>query len=166
MNNGGASDQGARRFFIDAAASGVLLLCGGGCRRRNSKCEVLDMEKQLRLCREVRIDFDAIAKGLIRMMKEAGDETSLNVMRFGMLPAKWVELAEREFKAKFDEQFAYYRHVAKYVYDLLGQEYDPDEIHVVAKPGRPPYEFSFKKLMAEVMHELALALYSNTKMVV
>ena len=123
-------------------------------------------EKRLRIAPGIKVDFDAIAKGMIRMMEEAGDATSVNVIRFGMLPKVWVDMAEKQFKELFDEKFASYRKATEYASSLIGVPYDPEDIIYPDVPGGPCREFKFKDLMHEVMHELALALYGSVKMVV
>lgn len=98
----------------------------------------------------VTIDADKIAKGVIRMMEEAGDDESLTVMKFGMLPKKWIDMIEEQMRASFREKLM-----------LVGGK---DE-RTVIYDGQI-VTFSFDELIQEALHEICLALYSNTEMVV
>lgn len=107
----------------------------------------------------VRVDAKAIAHGLLEMMREESEDNEV-LIRFGMLPAKWMELVERQMDSVIRER-----------YSLLPKEQDrKDEHTVLINPGDPELShvetFRVSRLVAEMVHEVCLALYGSVEMVV
>lgn len=129
------------------------------------------MEKRCHECPIFTIDYDAIAKGMIGLMEQAGDTESLTVMRFGMLPKKWLDMVESQLRERLMRDIKPLVDGTKASYAILGKidEYDPDVVSVPLQWSRKfggRDEFSIKKAMSEILHELSLAFYSNVDMVV
>lgn len=122
----------------------------------------------MNLMRQMRItmDADAIAKGVLAMMRERhlasqdaeDDET---IIRFGMLPARWMNMLESQMDAVIRERF-----------DLLPKRSsDRDEYTTIikdpnAEDGHRMVTFKMRDLVNEMVHEVSLAMYSNVDMVV
>lgn len=108
------------------------------------------MKKRMMECPGITIDPDSIAEGLLEMF----DEDERTVLRFGMLPAAKMEALQRILEAKFREDFP-----NSGTSDRL--------VAVMQVPGLPRHhEFSMKKLVAEAVREVSLALYKIGDLVV
>jgi len=109
----------------------------------------MSVMKQLRLT----VDMKPIASGLLNMMREQ-DENNETLIRFGLLPAKWMETAEEQFKASIRDKLP------------IAEDGDKCAAAFVVDGGYVVEHFSMKELANEFSHELALALYGAVDMVV
>lgn len=119
------------------------------------------MLKSLREARVFSIDAAKIAEGMLDMFTD--DERV--VLRFGMLPAEKMRLAEKCLRDKFLEK-------ARKPEPLPdGASWDGDTYTCYCRrpndePGFDIVEFSMKKLVQEAVHEIALHLYKIGDLVV
>lgn len=90
----------------------------------------------------VEADFEAIARGLYAIM----DAEMLSALAFGMLPAKLMELAEREFR---------YRLVRPQM-EAYGVEATPENIRKWGAAVKA-------EVVSEFNHELAVAMLQEAK---
>jgi hypothetical protein len=110
----------------------------------------------------VTVDADAIAKGVLAMMRERhamtdDAEDSEVLIRFGMLPKRWMDLIEKSMWSVVEERF-----------QVTDYERRKDSVTTMIRTA-DDYEivtFQPSKLIAEMVHEVSLALYSNVEMVV
>lgn len=99
----------------------------------------------------ITIDPQAIAAGL----RELATDDELVAMRFGLLPAHMMNAMQRSLEEKF-------RGMASSPECAAG-----DKLWAVLKePHERWREFSMAKLVSEAMHEITLAIYSQSEMVV
>jgi len=114
----------------------------------------------------VTIDARAVAEGVLAMMGEhyalTGDpESDETLVRFGMLPAKWMTMVEEQMESVIRERF-----------DLLPAGRDNrDEYHTIirdpeAEDSYRMVQFSVRALVQEMLHEVTLAMYGSVEMVV
>ncbi len=102
----------------------------------------------------VTIDADKIAEGMLEMFTEE----ERTVLRFGMLPAKKMEILEKQIRESYREK--------------LGITSDDDNQTAMLKGNHPNpeahdfHEFSLNKLVSETVHEIGLALYKIGDLVV
>ena len=119
------------------------------------------------LMRQLRwtINADAIAKGVLAMMRErhlvtddAEDDETL--IRFGMLPKRWMDMIEQSVTAVICERHSVTSHekVTGIVMTVIKTGDGDDDYEVMT--------FKLSELISEMVHEVSLALYSNVEMVV
>ena len=121
----------------------------------------MSLMKRLR----VTINADAVAKGVLAMMRErhaaTGDsEDNEDLIRLGMLPKRWMEMIESQMMTVICDRFQ----VNQY-------EVRRGEVTTIVKTGDGDDEldvmtFSLKELVREMVHEVSLALYANVEMLV
>lgn len=103
----------------------------------------------------IALDAESLAKDLVRLMREESDDNEV-LIRFGLLPAKWMEAVKKEVEA-----------VVRQRYSLLAGK---DEYTVLINPGNPDaarvVTFKVSQVVSEALHEVALALYGSVDMVV
>jgi len=121
-------------------------------------------EQTMSLMRQlnVTINADAIAKGTLAMMRDqdARGDSNETLIRFGLLPAKWMEMIERQMTDVLCERFLVnnYEKTKGEVTTIIRHSADPDDVTVET--------FRIKDVVSEMLHEVTLALYSNVEMVV
>lgn len=98
----------------------------------------------------ITIDADAIAAGLLEMFTD--DERT--VLRFGMLPAKKMEILQKQMEASFRERFTF--DTGDQCTARVKRDGDAHEI----------VDFSMSRLVSEAVHEVCLALYKIGDLVV
>ena len=107
----------------------------------------------------VTINAKAIAEGVVGMIREA-DPESETLIRFGMLPKTWMDMIERQMVSVIQSRF-----------DLAGDVKDKDKFFALVRNPNDAEDldcvgFSMKKLIAEMVHEVSLAMYGAVDMVV
>jgi len=104
------------------------------------------------------IDADAIAKGILAMIDDAGDTESATVIKFGMLPVKWLDMAERQLRGSLMDKLK-----------LSSVEVQLDDCLVLLRNehGDPEfYEVKFSRLISDAMSQIGKAIYRHAEMVV
>jgi hypothetical protein len=106
----------------------------------------------------ITINADAIAKGVLEMMRErhalTGDaEDDETLVRFGMLPKRWMDILESQMTSVICERFK----VSNY-------EKRTGEVMTMLDDGA--FTFKLRELVNEMVHEVSLAMYGNVDMVV
>ena len=105
---------------------------------RCDQCEMLEDDQMIDYGYTIKVDVEKIALGLIDIIKESGQES---IVKFGMLPADIM----KSFKVNLDRRFPDNTIV-------LGDHYIPDGM--------------MKKIKFKIVHDVSVAIFSNTKMVV
>jgi len=107
----------------------------------------------------VTVNVTKMAEGL----KEMFDDEELTILRFGMLPAKKMELLEKNLREKFGELGRHPRDV--WPKSLIATTcYDEDDrVSMVNDEVR---EWHLGKLVSEAMHEISLGIYAIGDLVV
>jgi hypothetical protein len=113
----------------------------------------------------VTINADAIAKGVLAMMRERyavsrETEDSEDLIRFGMLPKRWMDMLESQMTNVICERF-----------NIAEHEKAKNEVTTIIKTGDGDDDyatvtFNPRELVNEMVHEVTLALYANVAMVV
>jgi hypothetical protein len=104
----------------------------------------------------LRIDYDAIARGMIDLFT---DEDRV-ILRFGMLPAKKMESLDDMIKEKLEHEFDISRH------DPVREEGNT-HFAVVDSPDWPRHvDFNFSRIVADIVHNISLAIYKHGDLVV
>lgn len=115
--------------------------------------------------RQVRVKINAkgIAKGILAMMRErhaaSGDaEDDETIIRFGMLPKRWMDILETQMTDVICEKFLVnnYEKRTGEVTTIIRHE---DGDHSVET-------FKIKDLVSEMVHEVSLAMYGEVEMLV
>lgn len=101
------------------------------------------------------IDAEAIAKGLIEMMEE-DDPNNVALIRFGMLPAKWMRTVEKMLGEVISER----------LHCDPKSESDIVVFSEQGEDGRCVAEIRPRAILSEMLHEVSLALYRSVDMVV
>ena len=104
-----------------------------------------------RLQLPIKIDYEKIAEGIVEMFTDE----ERTVARFGMLPAKKMELLEEQLHQKFEREFTWYRRDAETLLCETARDW-PDKFQ----------EFSPKRLVADIVHNVSLAMYPKLDLVV
>lgn len=111
----------------------------------------------------VLIDAENLAKGILALMREESEDNEL-LIKFGMLPAKWMEMIDKMLREKFLGMSVKLADLLEGFEDFLLSKGDLDKR--VMSIGGVPHEFDIDKLVSEAVHEVALALYGAVEMVV
>lgn len=102
----------------------------------------------------LRFDAEPVAKGIVRIM-EQNDPDSITLLRFGMINKTWIDHATRACEASLRERFLLLPN-AKECTTIINA--DSDDCEVV--------HFKVADVVAEMVHEISVALYGCVEMVV
>lgn len=106
----------------------------------------------------VTVNVSAMAAGLLEIF----DEDERVILRFGMLPAKKMELLEKTLREKFEELG---QHPAKaWPLSMITETYGPDDR--VSSVNGEVREWNLRKLVSEAMREITLGIYAIGDLVV
>ena len=100
-------------------------------------------------------DAKAIAEGLVKLMEEE-DPNNVALIRFGMLPAKWMDRVKKSCQELLVDRL----HVDPNSDEAIVTFANPDEQNRYCVDVHP------KKIVSEMLHEISLALYGCVEMVV
>ena len=107
----------------------------------------------------VTVNVSKMAEGMLEMF----DESERVVLRFGMLPAKKMEILEANLREKFDDLGKHPADV--FPLSMIAQsEYDKDDR--LSTVGGEVTEWNLRKLVSEAMHEITLGIYAIGDLVV
>jgi hypothetical protein len=107
----------------------------------------------------VTVNVSAMAAGILEMF----DENERTVLRFGMLPAKKMELLEKNLREKFDELGKHPADVF-YLSGVAREEWNEDDR--LSTVNGEVTEWNLRKLVSEAMHEITLGIYAIGDLVV
>jgi hypothetical protein len=107
----------------------------------------------------VTVNVSKMAEGLLEMFTEE----ERTVLRFGMLPAKKMEILEKNLRQKFEELGRHPRDVWP-LSTIAQNEYSEDDR--VSTVNGEIREWNIHKLVAEAMHEICLGIYAIGDLVV
>lgn len=110
----------------------------------------------------VTVNVSALAAGILDLFTE--DERV--ILRFGMLPAKKMEILEKQLRDKFE---GLGQHPTKvWPLSMISESYGPDDrlSMVGGAVGGAVREWNIRKLVSEALHEVTLGIYAIGDLVV
>lgn len=112
----------------------------------------------------LRVDAEAIAKGFIAMW-EPEDRI---LLRFGMLPAKWMDVLEKMLRESLTEKLRFRDCENGSVNVYYTPDVDDAPYGEVLIPGELAVcrEVDFDQMHKDVLHEITLRLYDQVEMLV
>lgn len=103
--------------------------------------------------RTITMDVEKLAEGVYGLFTEEEKD----ILRFGMLPAKKMELVEKDFRRKFLE--------SSYELEDVGDD-RKEESHFSYDSEGEMVVFNMNRLVSEAMHKLTVELYRIGNLVV
>jgi hypothetical protein len=102
----------------------------------------------------LRFDAEPVAKGIVRIM-EQNDPDSITLLRFGMINKTWIDHASAACEAVVRDRFV-----------MLPTAMECTTIINAASDDCEVVHFKLDDVVAEMVHEISVALYGCVEMVV